>query len=41
MICLAAVAMAIIPEEHCLSILIPLTVVGKPAAKATFLAIFP
>ena len=32
MICLEAVAIAIKPEEHCLSIVIPETVFGKPAA---------
>ena len=37
-ICLAAVAIAIIPDEHCLSSVIPLTVTGRPAANAAFLA---
>ena len=41
MICFAAVAIAIIPDEHCLSKLIPLTVTGRPAANAAFLAILP
>jgi hypothetical protein len=31
MICLAIVAIAIRPEEHCRSIVIPGTDVGKPA----------
>ena len=37
-ICFAAVAIAIIPDEHCLSNVIPLTVTGSPAVKAAFLA---
>ena len=32
MTCLDAVAIAIIPEEHCLSIVIPGTLSGNPAA---------
>ena len=32
MICLAPVAIAIIPEEHCLSMVMPGTVDGNPAA---------
>ena len=35
MICLAAVAMAISPDEHCRSIVIPETVTGQPARSAT------
>jgi hypothetical protein len=34
MICLAAVAMAMSPEEHCRSMLMPDTVVGRPARRA-------
>ena len=32
--------MAIIPDEHCLSIVIPLTVTGNPPANAANLPIF-
>ena len=31
--CFAALAMAIMPDEHCRSTLVPLTLAGKPAAK--------
>jgi hypothetical protein len=34
-ICFAAVAMAIRPDEHCRSIVIPETETGQPARKAT------
>ena len=40
-ICLAAVAMAIIPEEHCRSILMPLTEEGNPPAKAAIRPMLP
>ncbi|MNE35622.1 hypothetical protein D3C80_1293940 [compost metagenome] len=33
MICLAAVAMAIRPDAHCRSIVMPATLTGKPAAR--------
>ena len=35
MICLAAVAIVISPEEHCRSIVMPGTVTGRPARSAT------
>ncbi len=45
MICLAAMAMAISPEEHLRSTLMPGTLVGKPArnalCRATLLPVAP
>jgi uncharacterized membrane protein len=41
MICLAAVAIAIRPDEHCRSIVIPDTVTGHPARSATCRPILP
>ena len=38
--CFEAVAIAIIPEEHCLSIVMPETVLGRPAAIPASLPIF-
>jgi hypothetical protein len=37
---LAAVAIAIIPDEHCLSTVIPGVLTGKPAARAQWRAMF-
>ena len=39
MICLAAMLIAIIPDEHCLSIVCPATESGRPASKRHCLAV--
>src|SRR5690606_14282663 len=41
MICFAAVAMAIRPEPHCRSTLMPATLTGRPAATAALRAMLP